>query len=213
MEYNNQRGEGRPMSFIVKDTSRETERECSSRAKAEETKNDMISLGAKPENIEIVGPETADGGTEEIEAEIVEHTEESETQRVQDTTDALDELGESLGTDPLSILPGHMIDEIKGQPAINKRGYAMIAERYGVSVKSYIESYPWENDDNRCVARAVAVTEDGDEYQDFATAKEEDGDMSEQLIELASTRALKRVTGWATGLGIVSYQELAGELE
>jgi len=129
------------------------------------------------------------------------------------TDDALDQLGESLGTDPLSILPGHMIDQIQGQPAINKRGYAMIAERYGVSVKAHIESYPWENDNGRCVARAVATTEEGNEYQDYATASKDDGDMPEQLIELASTRALKRVTGWATGLGIVSYQELSQELE
>ena len=132
---------------------------------------------------------------------------------VQETDDALDELGDSLGTDPLNILPGHMIDEIQGQPAINKRGYAMIAERYGIEVKAFIESYPWDNEDNRCVARAVAITEDGKEYQDWASAKAEDGDMGEQLVELASTRALKRVVGWASGLGIVSYQELAGELE
>ena len=132
---------------------------------------------------------------------------------VKETQDALDQLGESLETDPLSILPGHMIDNIKGQPAINKRGYAMIAERYGVEVKSEMVSFPWENDENRAVAKAVAKTEDGKEYQDYGTAREGDGDMKEQLVELASTRALKRVTGWATGLGIVSYQELSQELE
>jgi hypothetical protein len=133
---------------------------------------------------------SADGGTE-----VIEHTaDESPTEAIEPDTDqseadleALDELGESLETDPLSILPGHMIDNIKGQPAINKRGYAMIAERYGVSVKAYIESYPWENDDNRCVARAVATTESGKEYQDYATAHKGDGDMPEQLVELVST--------------------------
>jgi len=165
------------------------------------------------------GPTASDGGTEPKEPEVMEDTTPSkETQPApahepEQELEALDELGESLETDPLSILPGHMVDQIQGQPAINKRGYAMIAERYGVSVKSYIESYPWENDENRCVARAVAITEEGEEYQDYATASEGDGDMTEQLIELASTRALKRVTGWATGLGIVSYQELSNQLE
>jgi hypothetical protein len=130
-----------------------------------------------------------------------------------DEADALDQLGESLETDPLSILPGHMVDNIKGQHAINKRGYAMIAERYGVEVTADIVQFPWENDEGRAVAKATAITEDGKEYQDWATASKDDGDMSEQLIELASTRALKRCVGWATGLGIVSYQELSKELE
>jgi len=135
------------------------------------------------------------------------------TQEPQSDADALDQLGESLGTDPLSILPGHMIDNIQGQPAINKRGYAMIAERYGVSVKAHIESYPWENEEGRCVARAVAVTDEGKEYQDFATASKGDGDMPEQLVELASTRALKRCVSWATGVGIVSYAEMVDGLD
>ena len=161
-------------------------------------------------------PDTStDGG--EVDAEVVDHTAPDPTPTAKPTTEdtdaALEELGDSLETDPLGILPGHMIDHIQGQPAINKRGYAMIAERYGVSVKAYIESYPWENDEGRCVARAVATTDDGKEYQDYATAQKADGDMPEQLIELASTRALKRVTGWATGLGIVSYQELSNQLE
>lgn len=189
-------------------------------------------------------PQATDGGTQEVDAEVIDHSEpkgdlgtpaaakanprnqtpvEPETpttaepndmkQEPQSDADALDQLGESLGTDPLSILPGHMIDQVQGQPAINKRGYAMIAERYGVSVKAHIESYPWENEEGRCVARAVATTDEGKEYQDFASASKGDGDMPEQLVELASTRALKRVTGWATGLGIVSFQELSQELE
>jgi len=228
--------------FIVKDTSNGNTRMCDSRAEAEETRDDLISLGANPEELVVESGEgeeranVTDDGTvvqqggkpqssgEEIDAEVIDHTEDADpsepdetapapVQEPQDDIEALDELGESLETDPLSILPGHMIDHIQGQPAINKRGYAMIAERYGVSVKAYIESYPWENEDKRCVARAVATTDDGKEYQDYATANTDDGDMSDQLIELASTRALKRVTGWATGLGIVSYVELSNQLE
>jgi hypothetical protein len=158
------------------------------------------------------------GMGDSVDAEVVENSPNPDPQRhppdiPADTDgDPLDELGEELGTDPLSILPSHMIDNIQGEPAINKRGYAMIAERYGVSVRAEIETYPWQNSDNRCVAKAVATTEDDKEYRDYATACTEDGDMDNQIVELASTRALKRVTGWATGLGIVSYQELSDEL-
>ena len=215
------------MTVKLIDHNRDNDREFETRKQAEEKKNDMVSLGASPEDLEIV----ANGVADDIDADIVSHSEEADKSESEDTqppnvidtqeavaqaeetTEALDELGESLETDPLSILPGHMVDNIQGQPAINKRGYAMIAERYGVSVKSYIECLPWENEEGRCVARAVATTDDGKEYQDYATASKEDGDMPEQLVELASTRALKRVTGWATGLGIVSYQELSNQLE
>jgi len=207
--------------FIVRDTDRGNERPVDSRAEAEEVKQDLEELGATVEIIPLGDGEnqtaSADGGVEVVDHTVDESPTETDeppqTPATPKTEEALDELGESLGTDPLDILPGHMIDQIQGQPAINKRGYAMIAERYGVSVKATIESYPWENDDNRCVASAVATTEDGKEYRDYATASKDDGDMSEQLIELASTRALKRCVGWATGLGIVSYQELSNQLE
>jgi len=129
------------------------------------------------------------------------------------TDDPLSELGEELGTDPLEILPNHMKDTIKGTPAVNKRGYAMIAERYGIEASAEIEVFPWENDENRCVARAEATTEDGKSYSGWATAAAGDGDMQDQIIELAETRALKRCVSWASGVGIVSYQELADELE
>jgi hypothetical protein len=199
------------MTFVLKDKNRGTEREFDTRAEAEEKKEDMRGLGAAESDLEIIN-ETS---LVESDTDVVEQSEESAESDVPEKApeDALDELGEELETDPLSILPGHMVDQIQGKPAINKRGYAMIAERYDVSVKAEIETYPWENDEKRCVAKAVAVTEDGKEYQDFATASDADGDMPEQIIELASTRALKRVTGWATGLGIVSYQELSNQLE
>lgn len=210
------------MTFVVRDTSRDTERECSSRSEAEETKADMVSLGANPEDIEIIAPKASDGGTESVEAEPVADTtveEETEPQPAQEqeilteANEAIDQLGEELGTDPLSILPSHMIDEISGQPAINKRGYAMIAERYGIETTADVVEYPWDNPENRCVAKATAVTEDGKTYTGWATASVEDGDMSEQIIELAETRSLKRSISWASGVGIVSYQEMMSELE
>jgi len=203
------------------------------RAKAEERKAQMEDMGIDVESVEVGSAEEIDERTpDDVEViEMDEHedyeqdeekmqegyekrAEESESvPDVQGTEDALDQLGESLETDPLSILPGHMIDQIQGKPAINKRGYAMIAERYGVEVKAEMVSFPWENEEGRAVAKAVAKTESGKEYQDYATASAQDGDMEDQLIELASTRSLKRVTGWATGLGIVSYQELSNQLE
>ena len=224
------------MSWIVKDLNKGTTREVDSRSKAEEKKSNLEALGAEIEIIppsEDVEPEVvdqtdetvADGGSMETQAVAESHDqptpEELENdpdiitsvEDLEQTEEAIDQLGESLGTDPLSILPSHMVDTIQGQPAVNKRGYAMIAERYGIEVSATIEQFPWDNDEGRCVARATAVTEDGREYSGWATAAAEDGDMADQIIELAETRALKRAVSWASGVGIVSYQEMVGELE
>jgi len=169
-------------------------------------------------DVEINPEPEPDGGN----AEVVDSPEPAEpaapTEQLPDdgpsvSEDPLAQLGEELGTDPLSILPGHMIDQIQGEPAVNKRGYAMIAERYGIEVQADVVELPWENDEGRCVARATATTEDGKEYSGWATACADDGDMPEQLIELAETRSLKRAVSWGSGVGIVSYQELSEELE
>jgi len=187
----------------------ERSRECESRAEAEEIKSDMEGLGL---DVKIVQPEKTDGGVtspakaNNVSPEVVDED-------VSKTGGALAELGQELGTDPLSILPSHMVDEIQGQLAVNKRGYAMIAERYGVAVSAEIVSYPWDNSEGRCVAKAEAETEDGRTYTGHATACVEDGDMADQIIELAETRSLKRAVSWASGVGIVSYQELASQLE
>ena len=49
------------MTVKLIDTNRGNEKEFSSRAEAEEKRNDLISLGAKPEDIEIVAKTDTDG--------------------------------------------------------------------------------------------------------------------------------------------------------
>lgn len=223
------------MSFVVECTAPSgdrREKEVESRSAAEEKQKELKDLGFTDFDLYPIGDDSpADPGLESGGgAEMVDH---GETQQVEEVAgavvgdepkevapepvesdaEALDQLGDELGTDPLSILPGHMIDDIQGQPAVNKRGYAMIAERYGIEVSADVVQYPWDNGDGRAVARATAVTDDGKEYSGWATASGDDGDMEDQLIELAETRSLKRAVSWASGVGIVSYQELAAELE
>ena len=167
-----------------------------------------------PEVVDMTEPEPeptpADPGTPAAKAAQPDPEPPQPTEK--ETAEAIDKLGESLEDDPLNILPSHMQDNIQGTPAINKRGYAMIAERYGIEVTTTIESYPWDNEEGRCVAKAVAITEDGQRYTGHATACKGDGDMPEQIVELADTRAMKRAVSWASGLGIVAYSELSSEL-
>ena len=219
------------MSWIVRDTNRDKEWEVGSRSEAEEKKSTAVELGATPENIEIVPPQediepevvdhatAADGGAEVVEEQPTPEEMEADPdiitspEDLEQDAEAIDQLGESLGTDPLSILPSHMVDTIQGQPAVNKRGYAMIAERYNIGVSARIVEFPWENEEGRCVAHATAETEDDRRYSGWATASTEDGDMEAQIIEVAETRALKRAVSWASGVGIVSYVEMTDQLE
>ena len=201
--------------------------DINTRGEAEAAKDTHVDLCPECSEDDVV----IDDGIEEPDVEVVRHGEDGQevvadgegepSEAVTDQLpekpavdeDPLAQLGEELGTDPLDILPGHMVDNIQGQPAVNKRGYAMIAERYGIEASAEIEVYPWENDEGRCVARARAITDDGREYSGWATACAGDGDMDAQIIELAETRALKRCVSWASGVGIVSYQELSNQLE
>ena len=210
---------------------------CANHDKADERASGIKMMIDNPSEVEVVSGAYENYGdyepdTEDVDAEVIDMTD-NETPpdpgtpaakaadpregtptepRQQETAEAIDRLGESLEDDPLNILPSHMQDSIQGTPAINKRGYAMIAERYGIEVTTSIESYPWDNKEGRCVAKAVAITEGGKEYTGHATACKSDGDMAEQLVELADTRAMKRAVSWASGLGIVAYEELSDEL-
>jgi len=217
------------MSFSVIDHGNENARSFDSRAEADDKAKGVKQMVSDPAAIEVVQGEYDDYSayenqdTDDVDPEIVDHSTDGgqvpsadsqsipssvEPDRDTETKEAIDKLGESLEDDPLNILPGHMQDDIQGTPAINKRGYAMIAERYGIEVTTSIESYPWDNDEGRCVAKAVAITEDGQRYTGHATACKDDGDMPEQIVELADTRAMKRAVSWASGLGIVAYEEL-----
>jgi hypothetical protein len=71
-----------------------------------------------------------------------------------------------------------------------------------------------ETDNEYAEFRAVATTEDGQEYSGFGSAhvERQDGDDPYLLNELAETRAMKRATAWATGVGMTAIEEMRGVL-
>lgn len=199
----------------VRDTKRGTERECSGRPDAEETKADMISLGASPEQLEIVTPET-DGGTETVEPEVVDNASD-ELEGAPDVIESVDDLPDekpsNVDQDPIEWVPDHFIDEIQGVPTLNRKAYCVLAERYGISVTAEPVTLPSETDFEYAEFRAIATTEDGHEYSGFGSAhvNRQDGDDPHLLAELAETRALKRAASWATGVGMTAVEEMQGE--
>jgi len=206
-----------------------------SRAAATENRDDMIGLGASPEDFEVVkgaiddyseyadgldtvGNQSAseaksDGGTEVVETPDTDPRDDADVVETQPTADDLPD-DPSVGEDPVDWLPSHFIDTIQGVPAVNRKGYAVIASKYGVSVEAEPVTLPSETDFEYAEFRAVATTEDGQTYSGFGSAhvERQDGDDKHLLAELAETRAMKRATAWATGVGMTAVSELQNDL-
>jgi len=200
--------------FIVRDTDRGNERPCESRSEAEEVADELRSLGA---DVEIVAPDKDNNAepTHTGAQPIGDTPDEAPSGNIATDTEALDAVAEKdIATDPLSVMPKHFVDQIQGVPTINRKGYAVLAEHFNVSVTAEPITLPSETDFEYAEFRAVATTEDGQEYSGFGSAHvdRQDGDDKHLLAELAETRAMKRATAWATGVGITAYSEMSNSL-
>jgi len=215
--------------FIVRDTDRGNERPVESRAKAEEVAEELRGMGA---SVEIVPPgegenqsASAHGKAEIVDTPAEDPRDESpreantvepdtpDTDDEQPLGDALAELGESLETDPLDVLPGYMITHVDGKPSLNKRGVSVLAYHYNISVVDReIVAYPHENDFTTAVVEIVVQDGDGREFVGVGESHV-DETPKHQLLRMSETRAYKRAVIFATGTGIVGYQELMEELQ
>jgi len=191
-----------------------TEKEYPNRAAAEEQRDKLIELGMKPENVRIkTDRETepkSDGGPTEVVEDAQEAVEPAEVDSVPDEMPSIDQ-------DPVDWMPGHFVDQIQGVPTLNRKGYAVMCERFGVSVTSEPVTLASETEFEYAEFKAIAVTEDGTEYSGFGSAHIERGDSGNKdekvlLNELAETRAMKRAAAWATGIGMTAAEELKGGL-
>ena len=214
--------------FIVRDVERDTERPVESRSEAEEVASDLRGIvkqsGGNPESIEIVPPKGTDGGTKVVE----DSRDESPTQtdeppqtqaepipdgQEKGLGDALAEIGDSIESDPLDVLPGYMITHVEGKPSLNKRGVSVLAYHYDVDVlEREVVAYPHEHDYQTAVVEIMVENGDGRQFSGIGEAHV-DETPKHQLLRMAETRAYKRAVIFATGTGIVGYQELMEELE
>ena len=213
------------MSTFTVETECGTTRQFDSRREAEEGKQTHAALCEEcdPNDVEIVpergttasrGASVADGGnasaTDEGSASVTDGAKASEAGGDPIPTDAPDlppELPESVQTDPLDVVPGYMVDVVDGQPTINKRGYAVIANHFDIVVQSEPITAAGETDHEYAEFRARAwKKEDGPEaaYTGHGTARvsESRSAIADNLNEMAETRAMKRAVAWASGVGI-----------
>lgn len=119
-----------------------------------------------------------------------------------------------LDTDPVDYMPAHFVDHIQGVPTLNRKGYAVMAERFNVSVTAEPVVRASETDFEYAEFQAIAKTEDGTEDSGFGSAHVDRGDGDDEYLlnELAETRALKRACSWALGLGMTAREEMTNEL-
>ena len=193
------------MTFTVtatKPNGESVSKQFDSRSEAEARAEEVASMGMTDVSIERAT--ASDGG----DVEVVDHTNPEPEPAPQEVD--LDE--KSLSEDPINWVPEHFVDTIEGVPTINRKGYAVLAEHYEIEVTTSPLVMPHENDFEHAAFKAHAETIDGRIYSGHGTAHVERGDDPYLLAELAETRAMKRATAWATGVGMTAVEELKGEL-
>lgn len=212
--------------WIVRDKERGVEVEVDSRAEAEERMQDMEQLGADVEidapgvttadKSSVTDPQYDDGDDESDDVSEATHPTDGGTEpdvvKLEHSEADLPEEQPSVSEDPMSWIPKDFIDVIDGSPAINRKGYDVIAHHYGISVTTEVLVSPVETGHEYAEVKAVAVTKDGIEYSAHGSAHLSRGDDSHLLLEMADTRAAKRATARASGVGMVAVQELQNEL-
>jgi hypothetical protein len=201
------------MTFKLIDDRRDNTREFETRAAAEEKREEMRSLGADPDDLHIERADAETDGGQAARADTPVDPPEAHETDVIDTSGG-GELPDSppVDEDPLSWVPGHFIDEIQGVPTINRKGYAVIASQYGISVEAESVKLPHETDWEYAAFQATAETPDGETYSGFGSAHVDRDDDKHLLAELAETRAMKRAVAWASGVGMTAAEELMGEM-
>lgn len=214
------------MTVYLHNQRKEQVREFDSRAEAEDQKSQLVGLGMSPDDLEITtndpreDTETkADGGTQSVEV-VDDETPTEEPKPTQGDTDALDEavqavdeLQKNVDTDPLDVLPGYMITMVDGKPSLNKRGISVLAYHYDIDVKEReVVAYPHETEYETAVVEIMVEGPDGRTFSGIGEAHV-DETPKHQLLRMSETRAYKRAVIFATGTGIVGYQELSESLE
>lgn len=190
-------------NWLLVDESRGNHTIAESKSEAQDRKEDMEQLGAEM-SLYQPGEHPAESAPEHpdpIETDVVD-TDDGEIEPVPETP--------PLDEDPVDWMPEHFVDEIEGVPTVNRKGYCVIAARYGVGVESTAISLPSDSDFEFAEFKAIATTEDGETYSGFGSAHVDRGDDKTLLGELAETRAMKRAVAWATGVGLTAMEEMQG---
>lgn len=194
-------------SWLVRNTERGNEREVESRAEAEETKQNLISIGASPDNLEIVPPDKAsDGGTEAKQPEVVEDKQQPEKTPPQPAQDDIDQLVQNP-IDWLREKNDEYVNVVKGTPAISKRGFRYIQSKFEISTES--EVVQWVDDPTGVIVWAKAELPDGRSAEAHGEGWLFESSVDDnEFVRYADTRAKNRALSDLTSSGALATEEL-----
>ena len=200
----------------VYDPENDNTRAFGARSDAEDARDDMADFGI---DVEMYPPgespsddTTADGGT--VGDPGTPAAEAADPQPVE--TDPVEQVPDdpNLTDDPFAWMPGDFVDTIDGTPTINRRGYAALGRKFGISAPDItVHVGPEETDHTYCRVEATVVDDEGREYVNHGSASVERGDDDTLLLELAVTRSRKRALAGATGVGLIAVSELKNTIE
>jgi len=135
-------------TWKVIDESRGVDRTCDSEGEAETVKNDMISLGADGQDIQIVPPSATDSKADESDENEAEAQHESQqaqvvepAQQPAEPPESNTELPDELSHNPIAFLRkvnDEFVNTIKNKPAISKQGFRFIQREFGITTESEV---------------------------------------------------------------------------
>jgi len=202
------------MSYVLKDDNRGNEKEFDDEDEAKEKRNDLISLGAKPEDLEIVEVESDGGGKAETQAMPVD-----DDMSLADTPgDDVKETEvvnspEQLAEDPIGWLEGinnDFVNTIKGTPAISKQGFRFIQSQFGITTESEVVEVL--DDPTGVLVWAKAELPDGQSAEAHGEGYLTERDVDDnEFCRYADTRAKNRAISDLTSAGALAVSELSKE--
>ena len=199
------------MTVKLIDHRNDNEKEFPDEETATEKRNDLIALGAKPEDLEIV----SNGSSDDINATFVDHT--GDVKEPNDDTNAKEpeivEPVEELSQDPISWLEGintDFVNTIKGKPAISKQGFRFIQSRFGITTES--ELVQWVDEPTGCVIWAKAELPNGQSAEAHGEGYITESDVSDnEFVRYADSRAKNRAISDLTSAGALAVSEMSGD--
>jgi len=213
------------MTYVLdhQDKPDDKNKEFNTKDEAEERKNDLVSLGAKPEKLEIRKKDVVD-------AEIVDQTENG-SEPVEESTGETTEIETKQATDLASgvnkaALETSFIEWFGGRDSpfitevshgqnssldLNKDGTQFVANLLNFEVKSECIISAHETDFEYAKYEATCVRPDGRESTAVGDCHiDESGKGPEDLERQAETRSKKRSVKWSSSGGIEAVMQALG---
>ena len=206
----------------------QTVNDFETRSAAEDKRKAALSgFDISPDDLEVVKGDYEDYAeyqnnheSDEVDPEVVDHTEEEATAKVQgdpgtpaakqaapDTSDDDDPVMLANPIDYLRGINTEFVNTIKGTPAISKRGFRYMQTELGISTTSEVVTVI--DEPKGVIVHARAETPDGRHAEAHGEGYLAEGDVKDnEFVRYADTRAKNRAISDLTSSGALSESEL-----